>query len=83
MQLEMGDDGVARLDLPRVDMGQGVVTAMTMLIADELDLPLRKVEVTTADARPELLFNQITAGSATMRTFYDHVRTMASIAAPR
>jgi len=83
VQLEMSKDGVARLDFPRTEMGQGVVTAVTMLIADELDLPMSKVDVTVADARPELLFNQATAGSSTIRIFYDHVRTMAAIARTR
>jgi len=83
VQLELGNDGSARLDLPRTEMGQGVVTAVTMLIADELDLPMGKVRVSVSDARPELLFNQLTAGSSTIRIFHDHVRTMAAIARAR
>lgn len=83
VQLEMGEDGIARLDLPRVELGQGIVTAVAMLIAEQLDLPMAKVEVTVADARPELLFNQITAGSSTIRVFHEHVRTMAALARTR
>ena len=41
-----------------------------MLIAEELDLPLDKVRMRLADARPELLFNQFTGGSNSMRSIY-------------
>ena len=34
-------------------------------IAEELDLPLDRIRVTLADARPELVFNQLTGGSNT------------------
>lgn len=80
VQLEIGEDGVTRLDLPRIEFGQGVTTAIAMLIAEELDVPMDQVQVTVADARPELVWNQITAGSSTMRTFYDPVRAMAAAA---
>lgn len=83
VQLEVGADGIARLQMPRTDMGQGLLTSFTMIIAEELDVPLDRVEVTHADARPELLFNQITAGSAAMRTFYEPIRQMAAIARAR
>ncbi|MFD4248331.1 molybdopterin cofactor-binding domain-containing protein [Amycolatopsis thermoflava] len=83
VQLQLGRDGTAHLDLPRTEMGQGIVTAVTMMIADELDLPMSKVHVSVSDARPELLFNQLTAGSSTIRIFHDHVRTMAAIARAR
>lgn len=80
VQLEIGEDGMARLDLPRIEFGQGVTTSIAMLIAEELDVPIDRVQVTAADARPELLFNQITAGSSTVRAFYDPVRAMAAAA---
>lgn len=78
--LEIGADGVARLSLPRLEMGQGIVTAVAMLIAEVLDLPLERVEVTLSDARPELLFNQLSAGSSSLRVFYGPVRRMAAVA---
>ena len=51
-----------------------------MTIADELDLPIEKVHVTLADARPELVWNQITGGSNTMHAIYTPVRMAAAIA---
>ena len=51
-----------------------------MIIAEELDLPVRKVKVTLADARPELLFNQLTGGSSTTTSTYTPIRVAAAIA---
>ena len=48
-------DGTASFALPRAEVGQGITTAITMLIADEMELPMDKVIVTFADCnRPEL-----------------------------
>src|SRR6478609_1977563 len=58
-------DGTASFALPRSENGQGITTSTAMIIAEELELPVSKVEVTLADARPELLFNHLTGGSST------------------
>jgi len=76
-------DGTASFALPRAEVGQGITTAVAMLIADELDLPLDQVEMSLADARPELLFNQLTGGSNTIRSLYTPVRTAAALARQR
>jgi isoquinoline 1-oxidoreductase beta subunit len=73
-------DGTVSFALPRAEVGQGITTAVAMTIADEMDLPLSKVNVTLADARPELLFNQFTGGSNTMHAIYMPVRVAAAIA---
>jgi isoquinoline 1-oxidoreductase beta subunit len=73
-------DGTVSFALPRAEVGQGITTAVAMVIADEMDLSISKVNVTLADARPELLFNQFTGGSNTMHAIYTPVRTAAAIA---
>lgn len=83
LRLEIGTDGIARFALPRTELGQGLTTSVAMLIAEELDVPVDRVQVTPADARPELLFNQITAGSSSLRAFYGPVRAMAAAARVR
>src|ERR1700759_1259123 len=42
-------DGTASFALPRSEVGQGITTAVAMIIADELDLPLHKGSVSPAD----------------------------------
>jgi isoquinoline 1-oxidoreductase beta subunit len=73
-------DGTASFAAHRAEVGQGMTTACAMMIAEELDLPLDKVTITLADARPELLMNQLTGGSNSMRSIYLPVRTAAAIA---
>jgi isoquinoline 1-oxidoreductase beta subunit len=79
----LGEDGTAAFALPRAEVGQGLTTAVAMLIADELDLPLDQVRMSLADARPELLFNQLTGGSNSIRSLYTPVRTAAAVARQR
>lgn len=76
----VNEDGTASFALPRAEVGQGITTSTAMLIAEELDLPLEKVEVTLADARPELLFNQLTGGSNTTISTFTPIRVAAAIA---
>ncbi|MGW2633490.1 molybdopterin cofactor-binding domain-containing protein [Streptomyces chattanoogensis] len=76
-------DGTASLAVPRAEVGQGMTTAVAMMVAEELDLPLDKVRISLADARPELLMNQLTGGSNSMRSVYLPVRTAAAAARQR
>jgi isoquinoline 1-oxidoreductase beta subunit len=78
--VQVNKDGTASFALPRAEVGQGITTSTAMLIAEEMELPLEKVRVTLADARPELLFNQLTGGSNTTISTYTPVRTAAAIA---
>jgi isoquinoline 1-oxidoreductase beta subunit len=73
-------DGTASFAVPRAEVGQGMTTAIAMMVAEELDLPISDVTITLADARPELLMNQLTGGSNSMRSMYTPVRTAAAIA---
>jgi isoquinoline 1-oxidoreductase subunit beta len=73
-------DGTASFAVPRTEVGQGMTTAIAMMVAEELDLPVDRVHVTLADARPELLMNQLTGGSNSMRSMYLPVRAAAAIA---
>ena len=79
----VNEDGTASFAVPRAEVGQGMTTAIAMMVAEELDLPLDKVDITLADARPELLMNQFTGGSNSMRSMYVPVRTAAAIARQR
>ncbi|WP_439380829.1 molybdopterin cofactor-binding domain-containing protein [Amycolatopsis lexingtonensis] len=73
-------DGTASFELPRAEVGQGITTSTAMIIAEELDLPVEKVRVTLAPARPELLFNQLTGGSNTTISTFTPIRVAAAIA---
>ncbi|GAB2682334.1 molybdopterin-dependent oxidoreductase [Saccharopolyspora gloriosae] len=78
--VEVHEDGTASFELPRAEVGQGITTSIAMIVAEELELPLDKVDVSLAPARPELLFNQLTGGSNTIFAMYTPVRVAAAIA---
>ena len=63
-------DGTASFAAIRTEVGQGMTTAIAMMIAEYMDLDVDQVTVTLADARPELIFNQLTGGSNSMRSQY-------------
>jgi isoquinoline 1-oxidoreductase beta subunit len=83
VKLVVGTNGRVQLDLPRLESGQGIATACGMMVAEELDVPLSSVDVTSADARPELIFNQITGGSSGVRCFNAALPVMAAAARAR
>jgi isoquinoline 1-oxidoreductase subunit beta len=80
IKVVINEDGTASFAMPRAEVGQGITTTVAMMIAEELDLPLEKVAVSLADARPELLLNQLTGGSNSVRSLYVPVRTAAALA---
>ncbi|ANZ40320.1 isoquinoline 1-oxidoreductase [Lentzea guizhouensis] len=80
IRVEVGADGTVSFALPRAEVGQGITTSTAMLIAEELDVPVDRVRVTLADARPELLFNQLTGASNTTFATYTPIRVAAATA---
>jgi isoquinoline 1-oxidoreductase beta subunit len=81
--IQINTDSTASFALPRAEVGQGLTTATAMIIAEELDLGVENVHVTLADARPELVFNQLTGGSNSIRSIYTPVRHAAATARQR
>ncbi|BBH69280.1 isoquinoline 1-oxidoreductase subunit beta [Actinoplanes sp. OR16] len=81
--VEVNADGTVSFALPRAEVGQGITTSTAMLIAEELSIPVRRVRITLADARPELLFNQLTGASNTTIATYTPIRVAAAVARER
>lgn len=81
--LEVTAAGRVVLHLPRAEVGQGLTTAVAMMVAEELDARLADVDVPLSDARPDLLFNQLTGASNSVRSLYDPVRAVAAAARAR
>ena len=75
----LNTDGTVSFALPRAEVGQGLTTAVAMLIADEIGLDLPRVDMSLADARPELIWNQLTGGSNSIRSLYQPVRHVAAV----
>src|SRR3990170_7049951 len=60
------DDGVT-IWCARSDMGQGVRTALPMIVAEELDADWGRVRVAQADAHPTSYGRMMTVGSSSVR----------------
>ena len=67
--------------LPRVEVGQGITTAVAMMIAEELDARLADVDIPLADARTK--GNQYTGGSNSVVSLYGPARQLAATARAR
>ncbi|MEU6141065.1 molybdopterin cofactor-binding domain-containing protein [Streptomyces sp. NPDC047081] len=67
--------------LPRVELGQGITTAVAMMIAEELDADLADVDIPLADARTK--GNQSTGGSNSVSSLYGPARQLAATARAR
>ena len=80
LSVEVKEDGRVAFALPRSDNGQGIITSFAMIIAEEMGIDPSDVDVTLADARPELIFNQLTGGSSSTYSLYTPVRVAAAIA---
>lgn len=83
VRLTVQPDGRVRLELPRAEVGQGISTAAAMMVAEELDVPLSMVDVPLSDARPELVFNQLSGGSAAVRSLHVALPVLAATARAR
>jgi isoquinoline 1-oxidoreductase beta subunit len=77
--LQVGTDGVVRFYCDRSEMGQGVYTALPMLIAEELGIAPADIHVEFAPAGAQftnnLLGTQITGGSTSVRDAWVKLRT--------
>lgn len=69
--------------LPRAEVGQGITTAVAQIVAEEIDARLDDVDVVLEDARPELVWNQLTGGSNTIHALYGPLRAAAAGARAR
>src|ERR1700704_3125695 len=77
--LKVNADDTVRIMLTQLEMGQGVMTSMPMLVAEELDMDWTKIktEWTPADAKygnPNFGGQQLTAGSNSVRGMWKILR---------
>ena len=77
--LAIRPDGTAQITVPKVEMGQGVRTALPLALAEELDLDWSKVEVVTAQPGPDFKGMQ-TGGSTSVSTTWDALRKAGAAA---
>ncbi|MGH2600845.1 MAG: molybdopterin cofactor-binding domain-containing protein, partial [Dehalococcoidia bacterium] len=77
--LEVHPDGAVSIWTGRSEMGQGVNTAMPMIVAEELEVPWEAVRVVQANADPAY-GDQVTVGSRSVRTGWEPLRRAGAAA---
>ena len=84
--VRIGGDGQVVLTMPYVEMGQGTYTAIPMLIAEELEVDLKKVQLEHAPPNEKLYGNpllagvQATGGSTAIRAAWKPLREAGATA---
>jgi isoquinoline 1-oxidoreductase beta subunit len=83
--IHIDQGGVVTLVMPMVEMGQGVYTALSMIIAEELEVDLTKVRLEHAPPNDALYANSIlhiqtTGLSSSVRAFWTPLRQAGAVA---
>jgi isoquinoline 1-oxidoreductase subunit beta len=83
--IRIDDSGHTTLVMPQVEMGQGIYTAVAMILAEELDADISSVVLEHAPANEKLYANpafgvQATGGSTSVRAFWKPLRVAGASA---
>ena len=81
--LEVTPENRVVFRVPRAEVGQGITTALAIIVADEIDARLVDVDAPLEDARQDLGTAQSTGGSSSVRSLWDPVRSIAAEARAR
>ena len=81
--LRIAKDGAVTVQVKHVEIGQGVLTSLPMLVAEELGCDWSKVRSELAPAAPVYAHNafgmQITGGSSSVTNSWDQLRTVGAM----
>ena len=77
--LKMDQDGVLTIYAFRSEMGQGIRTAIAMLIAEELDVDWSSVRIEQS-VTDRKYGDQLTGGSVSISTYYSGIRLAGAVA---
>ncbi|MBT8178798.1 MAG: molybdopterin-dependent oxidoreductase [Eudoraea sp.] len=78
--LKIGDNGLVTIMSPNPEFGQGVITSMPMIVADELDVAWKDVLVEQANLDAEEYGWQFTGGSQGIRRRWQGLRMAGATA---
>jgi isoquinoline 1-oxidoreductase beta subunit len=82
--IRINPTGAVTLVIPMIEMGQGVYTSLSMLLAEELEVKLDQIQVQHAPPNHALYVNSIigiqnTGGSASVRAFWTPLRQAGAV----
>jgi isoquinoline 1-oxidoreductase beta subunit len=76
--IEIKPDNRVYLEVPRMEVGQGIMTTVGMMVADNLDVPFESMDIALSPAEPRRHTAQITGGSHNTRVLWDPVRIICA-----
>lgn len=77
--IQVDDQGKVTGYIPRTELGQGSLTAMTMIIAEEMDLPLEQVSIQHSPLDPA--YGDLrTGGSDSISSYFSRLGKAAAVA---
>jgi len=79
----VNSNGRITVVMPKVEMGQGTYTSLPMLVAEELEVPLERIDVVAAPPDPQVYGfegDQSTGGSTTIRLCWEPLRKAGAAA---
>ena len=80
--IKIGKDGKVTVVVGQVEMGQGVLTSLPMIVADELEVDWANVSYESAPADKAfinpMMGMQATGGSSSVKSFFDPLRKSAA-----
>ncbi|MGH7746598.1 MAG: molybdopterin cofactor-binding domain-containing protein, partial [Candidatus Dormibacteria bacterium] len=76
--VEIKPDNRVYFEIPRMDVGQGIMTAVGMMMADNLDVPFESMDLALSKAETKRQDSQWTGASNSTRSLWDPVRVIAA-----
>jgi isoquinoline 1-oxidoreductase subunit beta len=77
--IHIGTDDTVTFVITKAEMGQGTVTSLSMLLAEELDCDWKKVRTEFASVDPALYGMQGVYGSASIRSLWNPLRQVGAM----
>lgn len=77
-RIEITADNRVRFEVPRMEVGQGIVTAAVMIVAEELDVRVGTIDATLSPAELRRQTGQITGGSHAITSLWDPLRKVTA-----
>src|SRR5256885_14193982 len=78
LMIEITPENRVRFEVPRAEVGQGVVTAASMMLADNLDVRLADIDASLSPAELRRQTAQQTGGSNSVRSLWDPIRVISA-----
>jgi isoquinoline 1-oxidoreductase beta subunit len=78
LKIEIKPDNRVYFELPKMDVGQGIITTAAVMVADNLDTAYENMDVVLSPAQQKWGPAQVTGGSHNTRVLWDPIRIVCA-----